>query len=81
MDFNGLKERVILAVNRLSGVEYDYWDPSDAFYSQVKKLFIEKDENSFRCSSGHMDIDINHAFGVGVKKIADELLLQTRKEE
>ncbi len=81
MDFSGLRERVLLALNRLSGTEYDHWDPGDVYYSQIKKFFIERDENSFRCASGHMDIDINHAFGVGIKKITDEILLQNSKEE
>ncbi len=81
MDFSGLKERVILVVNRLSGVEHSYWDPGDAYYSKIKKFYLEKDENSFCYESGHMDIDINHAFGIGIKKITDELLLQNRKEE
>jgi len=80
-DFDGLKERVILAVNRSLGSEHDNRDYGDVFYSQIKKIYIEKDENSFHSSSGHMDIDINHAFGVGIKKITDELLLQTKKEE
>lgn len=81
MDLNGLKDRVILAVNRSYDADYDHWDPSDTYFNQMKKFYIEKDENSFRYASGHMDIDINHAFGVGIKKIADEILLQNSKEE
>jgi cellulose biosynthesis protein BcsQ len=81
MNFNGLRDRILLTVNRTSGAEYDHEEYGDILYSQMKKLYIEKDDNSFRYASGHMDIDINHAFGVGIKKMADELLLQNKAEE
>lgn len=35
---------------------------------------VEKDENSFRLISTNMHIDINHAFGIGMKKIADAIM-------
>lgn len=79
--FSGLRDRVVLAVNRTSGEENDKEDQrQELLYSQMKKVYIEKDENSFRYTSGYMDIDINNAFGVGIKKITEELLLQTIEE-
>lgn len=79
--FDGLTDRILLTVNRSSGAEYYDEEQDDTFYSRMKKIHIEKEDNSFRYASGYMDIDINHAFGVGMKKIAEELLLQDSREE
>lgn len=77
----GYKDRFLLAVNRTVCAESG-WNDSDGFYNKnIKLIHIEKDENSFRFASEHLDIDINHVFGVGVKKIADEIISsETGKE-
>ena len=79
--FGGLIDRMLLAVNRSSGCEYDQEEHRDNISAPMKKFCIENDVNSFRYASGQMDIDISHAFGVGIKRIADELTLQISEGE
>jgi cellulose biosynthesis protein BcsQ len=79
--FSGLINRMISAVNRSIGCEYEQDGNKDFLSGSMKKYFIENDGSSFRYASGQMDIDLNHAFGVGIKKITDELLLQTSEGE
>ncbi|HML36682.1 MAG TPA: hypothetical protein PKA19_04540, partial [Bacillota bacterium] len=43
----------------------------------LKRIRIEKDDSSFRFTENHLDIDISHVFGIGVKKIADEIVSST----
>lgn len=75
-----MRERIILTVNRSSANVYEKEDLQDMIFNGIKRFYIEEDENSFCCRSDHMEIDISHAFGLGIKKIADSLLLQTKEE-
>ncbi len=68
------KDRVILAVNKAYSHESEMENNEDFNLHNLKCISIEKDENSFRYAMNHFDIDINHAFGIGIKKIADEIL-------
>lgn len=67
------KDRAILAVNKANSLE-SVMEEGDVSYSDgLKRIHIEKDDNSFRFTANHLDIDISHVFGIGVKKIADEI--------
>lgn len=68
------KDRIILAVNKAYGHGSEMENNEDFSMHDLKSISIEKDENSFRYALNHLDIDINHAFGIGIKKIADEIL-------
>ncbi len=61
--------------NEVSMEEPDHFDSK-----YRKKIHIEKDDNSFYCTRNHLEINMNHAFGVGMKKIADEILSSEKKE-
>lgn len=74
------KDRIILAVNKAYGHESEMDNNKDFNLYNTKCITIEKDENSFRYTLSHLDIDINHAFGIGIKKIADEILSSEGKE-
>jgi cellulose biosynthesis protein BcsQ len=64
------KNRFLRVVNQ-AGPEF----PEPIGETGCKTICIEKDDNSFRYSEDHFEIDINHAFGIGIKKIADEIIL------
>lgn len=68
------KDRMILAVNKAYSHESEMKNKEAFNLHKLKSIHIEKDENSFRYASNHLDIDINHSFGIGIKKIADEIL-------
>ena len=74
------KDRIILVVNKVYGLESELDNNKDFNLYNSKSITIEKDENSFRYTMSHLDIDINRAFGIGIKKIADEILSAEGKE-
>lgn len=75
------KDKFLLAVNRADCSEPGQDDNGGFSDKTVKCIHIEKDENSFRYASNRLDIDISHLFGIGVKKIADEIISsETGKE-
>ncbi|HYE69370.1 MAG TPA: hypothetical protein VEA58_12205 [Anaerovoracaceae bacterium] len=74
------KDRIILAINKVYGLESEMDNSKDFNLYHSKSITIEKDDNSFRYTLSHLDIDLNHAFGIGIKKIADEILSTERKE-
>ena len=56
-------------------------DSGDFCDKEIRLIHIEKDESSFQFVSNRLDIDISHIFGIGVKKIADEIISsETGKE-
>ena len=66
------KSRFLLVENQSSSSEAEgYEEIYDASY---KTIYIEKEDNSFRYTLNHMDIDIYHTFGIGIKKITDEII-------
>lgn len=74
MDAFRYQDRFLIAVNRAGCPEAGREDGEFFFNGNIKRIHIEKDENSFRFGSNHLDIDISHAFGAGIKKLADEIL-------
>lgn len=74
------KDRIILTVNKVYGHESEMDNSKDFNLYNSKSITIEKDESSFRYSLSHLDIDINHAFGIGIKKIVDEVVSAEGKE-
>jgi cellulose biosynthesis protein BcsQ len=67
------RDRFLLVVNR-ADCPGSGWDGSGDSRDPVRIVRIEKDENSFRFASNRLDIDISHIFGVGIKKIAEEII-------
>ncbi|HWQ77677.1 MAG TPA: hypothetical protein VN381_02615, partial [Anaerovoracaceae bacterium] len=75
------KDKFLLAVNRAdcSGAGMD--EGAGLYDKQMKRIHIEKDDSSFRFTLNHLEIDISHVFGSGIKKIADEIISsETGKE-
>ncbi|MDD2190491.1 MAG: hypothetical protein PHV71_07510 [Eubacteriales bacterium] len=68
-------EEMIIVVKKRSeyDTETDYQE--DKSSSKFKRIYIEDDGNSISHVENHIEININNAFGVGIKKIADELLI------
>ena len=62
------KDRCICAINNVNSPEQDKEGFEDIYNKSLKRIYIEKDENSFRLTLNHLDININHTFGVGIKK-------------
>lgn len=71
------KDRFLLVVNRTGCPGQERKEDVDSCGKNIKRIPIEKDENSFRFTENRLDIDINHVFGVGIKKIADEIISKT----
>jgi MinD-like ATPase involved in chromosome partitioning or flagellar assembly len=40
----------------------------------VKTIYIDKDENSFLFTGDHLEISLNHSFGLGIKALSEEIL-------
>lgn len=68
-------ERVLEAVNKAAGHETEKDQNPNVFPKNDKVFYIEEDGNSFRIAPNHIDVDIDHNFGVGIKKIADRILV------
>jgi len=68
-------ERILPVVNRAANPEAEKDGNLNILSKNETAVFIEEDGNSFRFLSNHIDVDINHNFGIGIKKIADEILL------
>lgn len=64
---------LIHIVNMAEHIEYNQEEKGRASGDSRSWIYIEKDDNSFRSTAEHLDIDINHTFGIGIKKIADEI--------
>lgn len=73
--------RCILAVNKTSSPEPVHEENEICVFKSLKKIYIEKDDNSFQFGWNHLSIDISHTFGVGVKKIADEILSPDTRQQ
>lgn len=66
------KNRFLLVENQSSATESEGYE--EIYDTCYKTIYIEKEDNSFRYALNHMDIDIYHTFGIGIKKIADEII-------
>jgi len=75
LDTFNLKDKFLLAVNRTGFRETGWSDGADLYDKDLKRIEIEKDEQSFRFALNHLEIDINHAFGEGIRKVAGEIAL------
>ena len=65
----------ILITNRSGEQETCEDNSKNILRKNIKLIKIEKDENSFRFINNRMNLDIGHTFGLGIKKIAEEILL------
>lgn len=66
------KNRFLLVENQSSCTESEGYEEIND--SSFKTIYIEKEDNSFRYALNHMDIDMYHSFGIGIKKIAEEII-------
>ena len=80
-DREKINGRFILAVNKSNGFEAETEDSESGGFKNLKRIHIERDENSFQYAWNHLNIDITHAFGIGIKKIADDILLSGKERE
>ncbi len=82
------QNRVIIAVNRSAGSDLDMEEEQDLLaedergaYRYLKRIHIEDDDCSFRYVRNCLDVDINHSFGIGIKKLTNEIMMGTFSEE
>jgi len=68
-------EELLFVINMKAGCDMDIDNYEDCNTGKYRQIYIEDDKASFSFINSSMEISINHAFGVGVKKIADELLI------
>lgn len=87
LDF--LNEKNIFEQNRILAVinKTDHLEMDVSYINQkqemncLTKIYIERDEGSFQVLNNQLEININHSFGVGIKQIADEILLSDNKNQ
>ncbi len=63
--FEEIEEHIIPVTNK--------WSPRDGEVWEDSRIFVEYDEESFVKSDFQIEISLQRRFGLGVKKIADEL--------
>jgi cellulose biosynthesis protein BcsQ len=68
-------ERVLSVVNKAAGPEGEKGEDPNIFPKKDTVIYIEEDENSFRFAPTHIDVALDHNFGIGIKKVADRILL------
>ena len=68
-------DRILAVVNKAAGPEAETDENLNIFPKKDKAIYIEEDGNSFRIAPNHIDVVIDHNFGIGIKKIADRILL------
>ncbi|MDD4566173.1 MAG: hypothetical protein PHE79_11950 [Eubacteriales bacterium] len=68
-------EVLLLVINKRAGHDFDPDHNEDDNTKKYRQIYIEDDKASFSFVNNSMEISINHSFGIGVKKIADELLI------
>jgi cellulose biosynthesis protein BcsQ len=76
-----IKESFILTTNNALSTSSDQEDSSTGSLPYRKEIYIERDDNSFQTMRDHMDMDITHGFGMGIAKIADEILSSGKERE
>lgn len=65
----------IWVINKINVIQ-DFEDkPKKSFAQNRNYIEIESDNNSFVYKDKYLDVSINHVFGLGIKKIVDEILL------
>lgn len=67
--------RYIAVVNQTKGAGMAPEESGAQGQGQPDQIFLEKDENSFQFGWDHLSVGIEHAFGIGIKRIADRILL------
>ena len=75
--------RLVITINKTEGSDIDQiesqepdTEADEGDYTNVKRVYIEKDDYSFRNSPGSLDVDINHGFGIGIKELVRTLCFQ-----
>ncbi|NLT46942.1 MAG: hypothetical protein GXX92_00880 [Clostridiales bacterium] len=63
--FDEIKERIYSVTNK--------WRPRDDEIADHNRFYIEYDEDSFQVAGSNINISLHGCFGLGVKRIADEL--------
>ena len=74
----------ICVLNKVNSLGPELWaeENENTGLTKLIKIYIENDEISFRSMRDHLEININHAFGVGMKQIADEIIsAENRKKQ
>ncbi len=67
--------QILSVVNRAAGPEDERDNNPGVLPGENKEIYIEEDGSSFRYAPDYIDVAIDHNFGVGIKKIADRILL------
>ncbi len=80
-DMENIKGRLILITNNAAGTETGGIGCESYNFQYQESISIERDENSFRNVGSRMDIDITHAFGIGIGKIADGILSSEKERK
>ncbi len=75
--------RLVIIINKTEGSDIDQKEEpepdaeaGEGDYTHVKRIYIEKDDCSFRNGPGSLDVDINHGFGIGIKELVKTLCSQ-----
>lgn len=76
LSFLSAQERLICITNgRSGGYEKKIKNnPKEDPSNPVKKYYIDKDESSFLFTGDHLEINLNHSFGLGLKTLSEEIL-------
>ncbi|MGI6748586.1 MAG: AAA family ATPase [Anaerovoracaceae bacterium] len=69
-------EILIFVINMRTGIDSEIDNYEDGNTKKHRQIYIEDDKASFCLINSSMEISIDHSFGIGVKRIADEILIQ-----
>ncbi|MEL7654625.1 MAG: hypothetical protein AAGU75_01810 [Bacillota bacterium] len=73
------QDRLFCVTNKIEASDNNLFENQGLSMKSLKNIFIERDENSFRVLDDHLDFNINHSFGIGIKQITDEIILSEIK--
>ena len=65
---------IFCITNEIEDLENALLKNKELEINRLKNIYIEKDESSFHLLDNYLEININHSFGVGIKKVSDEIL-------
>lgn len=80
MNSMNLADDMICVVNQMNYFDCGMNEEEERNSIHPKKIYIEKDESILRFTGNYFEMNINHSFGLGIKKIVDEVLSDSERQ-
>lgn len=68
-----IEEDFICVVNKTNLSECEAEEKKGLQPNERNRIYIENEKNSFQFTKNHLEVDMNHSFGIGIKKIVEEI--------